>query len=50
MSTKLKEVVYPTKEQLQKWEEKLRPIEENYLKTHGDKGKQVISIIKKNND
>jgi TRAP-type C4-dicarboxylate transport system substrate-binding protein len=43
----LKEVVYPTRDQLTKWQAKLAPIQDNYLKTYGDKGKQVVSIIKK---
>ncbi len=50
VTTGLKEVIYPTKEQLKKWDEKLAPIMDNYLKTHKDKGKQVISIIQKYND
>jgi TRAP-type C4-dicarboxylate transport system substrate-binding protein len=50
MLPKLKEVVYPTKEQLAKWDEKLAPVLNDYLKTNKDKGKQVIDIIKKYND
>jgi TRAP-type C4-dicarboxylate transport system substrate-binding protein len=50
MKPHLKEIVYPTKEQLKKWEEKLGPIQDSFVKANGDKGKQVISIIKKNNE
>jgi TRAP-type C4-dicarboxylate transport system substrate-binding protein len=50
MAPKLKEVVYPTKEQLKKWDEALSPILNDYLKTNKDKGKQVVDIIKKYND
>jgi TRAP-type transport system periplasmic protein len=50
MLPQLKEVVYPTKEQLKKWDEKLAPLLDNYLKAQGDKGKQVVSIIKKYNE
>jgi TRAP-type C4-dicarboxylate transport system substrate-binding protein len=50
MKPQLKEIVYPTKEQLKKWEEKLAPIQDSFLKANGDKGKQVLSIIKKNNE
>ncbi|HEX2966412.1 MAG TPA: TRAP transporter substrate-binding protein DctP [Syntrophorhabdaceae bacterium] len=50
MKPKLKEVVYPTKEQLKKWDEALAPIQDSYLKANKEKGKQVIDIIKKYND
>lgn len=49
MLPELKEVIYPTKEQLKLWYEKVAPIQDNYLKTHGDKGKQVLAIIEKFN-
>jgi TRAP-type transport system periplasmic protein len=48
MKPHLKEIVYPTKEQLKKWEEKLAPIQDSFIKTGGDKAKQAISIIQKN--
>jgi TRAP-type C4-dicarboxylate transport system substrate-binding protein len=50
MSVKLKEVVYPTKEQVKIWEEKLAPILENDLKNYGNKGKEAVAIIKKYNE
>jgi hypothetical protein len=50
MKPHLKEIVYPTKEQLKKWEEKLAPVQDNFIKTTGEKAKQVISIIKKSNE
>ncbi|HEX2965837.1 MAG TPA: hypothetical protein VHO84_08625, partial [Syntrophorhabdaceae bacterium] len=50
MKPKLKEVVYPTKEQIKKWDEALAPIRDAYLKTHKDKGKQAVDLIQKYND
>jgi TRAP-type C4-dicarboxylate transport system substrate-binding protein len=50
ITPELKEVIYPTAEQRQKWTEALAPFVNEFLEESGEQGQQVVDIIRKYNE
>ena len=49
ITPQLKEVIYPTAEQSQKWKEALSPLLKNFLSKSGAQGQKAVDIIRKYN-
>jgi TRAP-type C4-dicarboxylate transport system substrate-binding protein len=49
IASQLKEVVYPTPEQTQKWDEALAPLIDEWLAKAGEDGKKAFDIMREYN-
>jgi TRAP-type C4-dicarboxylate transport system substrate-binding protein len=45
----LKDIIYPTEEQSQKWDEALAPFVDKFLEESGEKGQEIIDVIREYN-